>query len=78
MKVTTHLHLVPTLRMRVGLPLLTLYTFIEWTETILHMPLVGSLNPGVSEKRHFNICGIGKCVEDFNRNTLRAEATYVT
>jgi len=40
-KVSTHLHLVPLLIMRLGLPLLPLHDFIEWTETIVHIPLLG-------------------------------------
>jgi hypothetical protein len=39
-KVTTHLHLVPMLRMRVRLLRLPLYAFVEGTETILQIPLL--------------------------------------
>jgi len=40
-KVTTQFHLVPTLIMKIGLPLLPLYAFIKGTKTIVHVPLLG-------------------------------------
>ena len=36
-KGTTHLHLVPRLRMRGGILLLSLYAFIVWTGTIIYI-----------------------------------------
>jgi hypothetical protein len=33
-KLTTHLHLVPRLRISGAMPLLPLYTFMAWTETL--------------------------------------------
>jgi hypothetical protein len=40
MKFSTLLHLVQRLRMRGGTSLFSIYTFMEWTGTGLHLPFI--------------------------------------
>jgi hypothetical protein len=63
-KLTTHLHLVPRLRMIGAMPLLPLYAFMVWTETTL--PLTDIIKVGKA-------CGMyggeEKCIQGFGGET---------